>query len=134
MCSVGMPGMAQDYWKVGAAGMTQAEIDALPMYQGGYDSAAEADGRTQAGMNALQVLRDAAIERWKTENPGRHQAALQEQSGQPAARQDTQNARRGAGGSGGGASSSIGTLLTGGTTQGVDPSALDLGKNTLLGL
>ncbi|EGP43117.1 hypothetical protein [Achromobacter insuavis] len=114
--------------------MTQDEINALPTYSGGYDAAAEADGTTQSGMNAMQVLRDAAIEQWKTDNPGRHQAALQEQSGQPAARQDAQNARRGAGGSGGGSASSIGTLLTGGATQGVDAGALDLAKNTLLGM
>lgn len=129
------PGMGRDYWKMGAAGMTQDEINALPTYSGGYDADAEANGTRQAGMNAMQVLRDAAMEQWKADNPGRHQAALQEQSGQPVARQAAQSARKGAGGSAGGSSaSSIDTLLTGGTTQGVDPAALDLSKNTLLGL
>lgn len=128
-------GMGRDYWKMGAAGMTQEEIDALPTYREGYDTDAEANGTRQAGMNALQPVRDAAIEQWKADNPGRHQAALQEQSGQPAARQAAQSARKGAGGSAGGSSaSSIDTLLTGGATQGIDPAALDLSKNTLLGL
>jgi len=131
----GMPQAIQNYWAIGAPGMTQDEINALPTYSGGYDAAAEADGLTQSGMNAMQVLRDAAIEQWKTDNPGRYQAALQEQSGQPVARQDAQSARRGAGGTaGGGSASSIDTLLTSGATQGVDPSSLDLAKSTLLGL
>jgi len=127
--------MGRDYWKMGVAGMTQDEINALPTYSGGYDADAEANGTRQAGMNAMQVLRDAAMEQWKADNPGRHQAALQEQSGQPVAPQAAQSARKGAGGSAGGSSaSSIDTLLTGGATQGVDPAALDLSKNTLLGL
>lgn len=137
MCMApGMPQAIQNYWAIGAPGMTQDEINALPTYSGGYDAAAEADGVTQSGMNAMQVLRDAAIEQWKADNPGRHQAALQEQSGQPVVRQDAQNARRGAGGGGGGGAgaSSANTLLTSGATQGVDPVALDLSKNTLLGL
>lgn len=135
MCMApGMPQAIQNYWAIGAPGMTQDEINALPTYSGGYDAAAEADGLTQSGMNAMQVLRDAAIEQWKTDNPGRYQAALQEQSGQPVARQDAQSARRGAGGGGGGAASSIGTLLTSGATQGVASGALDLAKNTLLGM
>lgn len=148
MCTPSIPGaVAQpSYWKVGAAGMTQDEIDALPTYTGGYDADAEADGTTQAGMNALQSLRDAAIEKWKLENPERYQEGLRKQriaaglesEPAPPARQAGKSPRKGAGGGGGGGSgsgpSSAGTLLTPGATDGVNPGDLDLSKNTLLGL
>ncbi|KAA5926363.1 hypothetical protein F1536_12485 [Achromobacter xylosoxidans] len=115
--------------------MTPDEIGALPTYRAGYDADAEASGLTQATMNAVRTKREEAMEKWKADNPGRYQAALQEQSGQPVVRQNAQNARRGAGGTaGGGTASSINTLLTSGSTQGVDPSSLDLAKSTLLGL
>lgn len=145
MCTPSMPGAANqlDYWKVGAAGMTQDEIDALPTYTGAYDADAEADGRTQAGMNALQPIRDAAIEKWKAENPERYQEALRKQriaaglesEPAPPAQQAARTARKGAGGGGGGSGpSSAGTLLTTGAPVGIDPGSLDLSKATLLGL
>lgn len=75
------------------------------------------------------------MEKWKAENPKRYQEGLRAQrQTEPQRSQAAQTARSGAGGSGGGGASSIDTLLTSGTTQGVDPSALDLSKNTLLGL
>lgn len=125
-----MPGQG-GYWQTAVPGMTPEEAKSLPslsldnMFSAGIGGVAE-----------LKQQRDAAIDKWKSENPERYQAALQEQSGQPVVRQDAQNARRGAGGGGGGGAgaSSANTLLTSGATQGVDPAALDLSKNTLLGL
>ncbi|WP_131798563.1 hypothetical protein [Achromobacter insolitus] len=93
-----------------------------------------------SGVAQRSQERTAALDKWKAENPERYQEGLRAQeqaaSGQPQRTQTASNARQGAGGSGGGAgASSANTLLTGaGATQGVDPAALDLSKNTLLGL
>jgi len=128
-----MPGAGNPFWTSGAAGMTPEETNALPQLT--------AESIAWGGISDVANLsqqRKAAIEKWKTENPERYQEGLRAQeqaaSGQPQRTQAATNARQGAGGSGGGGASSINTLLTSGTTQGVDPSALDLSKNTLLGL
>lgn len=131
-----MPGAGNTFWTDGAPGMTAEETKALPKLTpdliawGGISSVAERSRE-----------RSAALEKWKADNPERYQEGLRAQeqaaSGQPAQSrtQAASSARQGAGGSGGGAgASSANTLLTGGATQGVDPSALDLSKNTLLGL
>lgn len=120
------------YWYTAVPGMTQNEVNSLPSLN---NITVDADG----GLAELKRQRDAAMEKWKTDNPERYQQGLRDQeqaaSGQQTRTQAAQTARRGAGGTaGGGSASSIDTLLTSGTTQGVDPSALDLSKNTLLGL
>lgn len=121
------------YWQTPTPGMTPEEAGKLPelsldlILSGGIGGIA----------NAKQE-RDAALEKWKTENPERYQEGLRAQeqaaSGQPQRTQNATNARQGAGGSGGGGASSLNTLLTSGTTQGVVPGDLDLSKSTLLGL
>ncbi|WP_143218624.1 hypothetical protein [Achromobacter xylosoxidans] len=115
--------------------MTPEEAKALP----GLTPEAIAWGGISS-VAGIGQERTAAMDKWKAENPERYQAGLRAQelaaSGQPQRTQTATDARKGGGGSGGGAgSSSANTLLTGtGNTQGADPSALDLSKNTLLGL
>ncbi len=129
-----MPGAGNTFWTTGAAGMTPEEQQALPSLTpeaiawGGISTVAQ-----------LGQERTAALDKWKAENPERYQEGLRAQeqaaSGQPPKTQTATDARRGAGGSGGGGASSANTLLTGaGEARGVDPGALDLSKNTLLGL
>lgn len=132
MCMAPSMPSGPGYWQTPVPGMTPEEAKKLPelsldlIFSGGIGGIA----------NAKQE-RDVAMEKWKTENPERYQEGLRAQeqaaSGQQPRTQTAQNARQGAGGAGGGNASSIDTLLTSGT-QGVDPSALDLSKNTLLGL
>lgn len=130
-----MPGTGNTFWTTGAAGMTPEEQQALPSLT--------PEAITWGGISTVAQLsqdRKAALDKWKAENPERYQEGLREQerqaSGQAPRTQAATDARRGAGGSGGGAgASSTNTLLTGrGESQGVDPSALDLSKSTLLGL
>ncbi|WP_175172415.1 hypothetical protein [Achromobacter pestifer] len=115
--------------------MTAEESNLLPNWT---SPAAAVDGVVDLAL--LKQQRDAAMEKWKTDNPERYQQGLRAQeraaSGQQTRTQAATNARQGAGGSGGGSgASSANTLLTGaGASQGVDPGALDLSKNTLLGL
>lgn len=128
------PNAGGGYWQTAVPGMTPEESGALPTWTA---AGAAVDGVVD--MAATKQQRDAAMEKWKTENPERYQEGLRAQqraaSGQAPRTQAASNARQGAGGSGGGGASSANTLLTGaGSTQGVDPSALDLSKNTLLGL
>lgn len=127
-----MPGAPNSFWSTGAPGMTPEEAKALPALTPEAIAWGGVGGVAQLGQD-----RTAAIERWKAENPERYQEGLRAQeqaaSGQPQRTQAAQSARQGAGGSGGGGASSLNTLLTSGT-QGIDPAALDLSKNTLLGL
>lgn len=130
-----MPGVpGSNYWQTSVAGMTQEESNLLPNWT---TPGAAVDGVVDLAL--VKQQRDAAMEKWKTDNPERYKAGLRAQeqtaSGQPQRTQNATNARQGAGGSGGGGASSANTLLTGaGASQGVDPSALDLSKNSLLGL
>ncbi len=133
--AAGAPNYNPGYWQTSVAGMNAQESRALP----NWDSpGAAVDGVVDLAL--LKQQRDAAMEKWKTENPERYQEGLRAKeraaSGQSQRTQAATSARSGAGGSGGGAgASSANTLLTGtGASQGVDPSALDLSKNTLLGL
>lgn len=93
------------------------------------------------GVMQTKQERDGAMEKWKADNPERYQEGLRAQERAAAGQQPAQRtqaatkARSGAGGPGGGGASSQNTLLTGaGASQGVDPGALDLSKNTLLGM
>ena len=131
--AAGAPNATPGYWQTSVAGMNAEESKALPS----LSLEAISTGNISTIAN-LKQERDAAMEKWKAENPDRYQEGLRAQeraaSGQSQRTQAATNARTGAGGSGGGGASSIDTLLTGTNTQGVDPSALDLSKNTLLGM
>lgn len=131
MCTPSLPQAGPSYWQSGAPGMNPDEISALPQYDIGDV------GGSITAIAEKKRERDAAINTWIDKNPERYQEALRleregpkPEPGQQAAR----TARKGAGGGGGGGSSSAGTLLTAGATTGVNPSDLDLSKNTLLGL
>lgn len=133
MCMAPSIPTGPSYWQTATPGMTPEEAKQLPelsldlLFSGGI-----------GGIAATKQARDAAMEKWKTENPERYQEGLRAQeqaaSGEQPRTQSAQSARQGAGGSGGGGASSIDTLLTSGATQGVAAGDLDLSKSTLLGL
>ncbi|OZI58718.1 hypothetical protein [Bordetella genomosp. 1] len=133
MCTATAPGQAgPTYWTSGAPGMTAQEVGDLP----------KLDAETIYGAFGGSVIqrkqeRETAIEKWKTDNPDRYNQALEQQKWGPNGppKQGQRTATRGAGAeAGAGGASSANTLLTGDPTQGVDPSQLDLAKQSLLGL
>jgi len=133
MCTATAPGQTgPTYWTSGAAGMTAAEVNALPKLD-----AETIYGAFGGSYKQRREEREAAIEKWKTDNPDRYKQAMDAQRYGPngAPKQAQRTATRGAGAeAGAGGASSANTLLTGDPTQGVDPSQLDLAKQSLLGL